>query len=954
MPAAETIVLSSNWAWKRRGEGAVLDELKLGGAQEATPTNIDDPANHLIDGSVPPTALTSAWYPARNCPSEVHVELRKAGLIPDPYIGSNEHGIQWIGESEWLYKCEFAGDGQKRRGLLEFAGLDAICDVYLNGTRIFSSDNQFRTWVHALAPGELNAQNVLLIHFKSAKALALAEEAKYGRVRAGSTNLGAPSRVYVRKAQYDWRWDWGPELMTCGVYRPVTLKFFHARIADVFTKASLVSTPTRGSKAKAALRLDLTVDGSADRAVVVLREKGGGHQVRREEVDLTKAGGVLTGGAKSLTGDEIVASEAVGPDVAAAAHGTVYKDVISWTNLEVKPWWPTGYGAPDMYEVEVEVLAEDNTALDSTIKRVGFRSVELVQDALKEADEYGTGITFFFRVNGVRMFMGGSNWIPADNFLTTLTPDRYRAWLTLLRDGNQNMVRLWGGGVYEPDCFYDACDDLGLLVWQDFQFACGVYPAHPAFVATVRQEVVDNVTRMRHHPSLAIYCGNNEDYQMVLQWGDVAALPARKLYEEVFPDVVGALTDPAVPYHRGSPYGGKGWDTADPTIGDVHQWNIWGGKELPYQEYDHMGGRFVSEFGLPSLPVMSTIKHWMGDALASEYYSQSPLIAQHNRAGSFERRFAIVMNENFRLTEDLETYAFHTQMMQSDGVGWAYQAWRRKWAGPGKEYTSGALVWQSNDCWPVASWAIIDYFLRPKPIYYTMKRHLAPVSVGIYREVIHNRPTDRPRQYYEFAAIQSHGAKLDVWGCNATLEPIEARLELFCVDLQSDWTATSTHDIILLPNRSTDILVGIPCPAPPKEGKTPPSGDPAWTTSCTVVVQARLVALSGSSLGVEGAVIARGVDWPQPYRILRFPDPELKITTGDMDKDGARELTITAGKPAKGVFLTVDGDDAGLKWSDNSLDVMPGDVQKVTVWGLEEPNTLRVAYMGREKAAEAV
>ncbi|KAL1661316.1 glycoside hydrolase family 2 protein [Schizophyllum commune] len=927
MPAkTSSITLNSGWAWKRRGEGDILDELKLGLTEDVTPTNPDDPTKHLIDGSIPPNALAAAWYPARTSPSEIHVELRKAGFIPDPYIGFNEHQVQWIGDAEWVYKCEFGvGDADVgRRGILEFAGLDAIADVYLNGTRIFSSDNQFRTWAYAVEPNSLNATlNTLLIHFKSAKALALAEEAKYGRVRAGSTNLGDPSRVYVRKAQYDWRWDWGPELMTCGPYRPVTLKFFDARIADVSTKASLVGTPTRGSLAKAALRVDVTVDGvdevDAARLHVILKEKETGEEIRQEKVVLKGSEG----------------------------------DVVVWDDLDVKPWWPTGYGAQDMYEVAVDVMDEDGTVLDSTTKRIGFRSIELVQDELKEPDQYGTGSTFFFRVNGVRMFMGGSNWIPADNFLTTLTPDRYRAWLTLLRDGNQNMVRLWGGGVYEPDCFYEACDDLGLLVWQDFQFACGVYPAHPAFVATVRQEVVDNVTRMRHHPSLAIYCGNNEDYQMVLQWGesaDVAALPARKLYEEVFPDVVGTLTDPPVPYHRGSPYGGKGWDTADPTVGDVHQWNIWGGKELPYQEYDRMGGRFVSEFGLPALPVVSTIKQWMGAAPESEYYSQSPIIAQHNRAGSFERRFAIVMNENFRLTEDLETYVYHTQIMQSDGVGWAYQAWRRKWAGPGKEYTSGALVWQSNDCWPVASWAIIDYFLRPKPIYYIMKRHLALVSVGIYREIIHNRPTDRPRQYYEFAAIQSHGAKLDVWTCNSTLEPIDARLELFCVDLQSDWTATSTHEVTLLPNRATEILAGIPCPAPPREGKTPPSGDPAWTTSCTVVVQARIVARGSSSLGTEGAVLARGADWPQPYRYLRFPDPGLKVTVGDAGEDGAREVVLESAKPAKGVFFTVKEGGEHLRWSDNALDLMPGDVQKVTVWGLREPETLRVAYMGREKA----
>jgi beta-mannosidase len=294
--------------------------------------------------------------------------------------------------------------------------------------------------------------------------------------------------------------------------------------------------------------------------------------------------------------------------------------------------------------------------LDEMKKTTGFRSVKLIQEPLDEPDHYGKGTSFLFEINGVRIFIGGSNWIPADNFLTTISDDRYRAWLQLLRDGNQNMVRIWGGGIYEPDIFYDICDELGILVWQDFQFACGVYPAHPSFLSTVRAEALSNVTRLRSHPSIALFCGNNEDYQMVLQWGDVPHLPAVKIYEEILPEIVSSLTtEPEVPYWRGSPYGGKDWDTADPTVGDVHQWNVWGGKELPYQNYDVLGGRFVSEFGMPGMPAWKTIQYWMDGADEKEWYHQSPLIAQHCRAGLFERRFSIPMNENFRVTEDLET-----------------------------------------------------------------------------------------------------------------------------------------------------------------------------------------------------------------------------------------------------------------------------------------------------------
>ncbi|KAJ7688246.1 glycoside hydrolase superfamily [Mycena rosella] len=556
--------------------------------------------------------------------------------------------------------------------------------------------------------------------------------------------------------------------------------------------------------------------------------------------------------------------------------------------------------------------------------------------------------------------MGGSNWVPADNFLTTIAPERYRAWLTLLRDGNQNMVRLWGGGIYEPDVFYDTCDELGILVWQDFQFACGVYPAHDSFVASVRKEAEDNVKRLRHHPALALFCGNNEDYQMVLQWGDVKDFPAIKIYEEVLPEVVGALTGPQpVPYHRGSPYGGKGWDTADPTVGDVHQWNIWGGKEFPYQDYAKLGGRFVSEFGIPSHPEMKTIEYWMDGAGAEARHAQSALMAQHCRAGSFERRFAILMNEGFRVTEDLATYVYNTQLMQSEAVSYAYQVWRQEWGGRGKEYTAGVLVWQLNDCWPVTSWAIADYFLRPKPVYFTIARQLATYSVGVMRtvstaddlyglfvplsllQVIKNRANDRPpqvrysahlhlifilRQYYEFGNFQSYGVTL----------------EIHCVDLQSSWTHTETHVVTLLPNQATELLA-MPYPGPPRAAAAPPpTGNAQFTTTHSVVVAARLLDAA------DGAVLARAADWPQPLRfvepaLLRDPGLALAVDTAT----GA--VTVRAARPVKGLVLSAVGDGDDVRWSDNALDVMPGDPQVVVAAGLAG-REIAVAFLGNEKA----
>ncbi|KAH7927653.1 glycoside hydrolase [Leucogyrophana mollusca] len=891
----QTLQLNKNWLWKQRRDPSisVLDELG--------------------DASTDTGDVNDSWFPTQAFPSEIHVELLKTGKIPEPYVGFNEH------KKEWLYKSSFEPHNLAGAdSIIEFQGLDTFCDVYLNGTKILGSDNQFRTYVIPVRP--LGGENTILLHFKPAKLIAKSLEAQFGAVRAGSANLGDPSRVYVRKAQYDWRWDWGPELMTCGPYRPISLISYTARISEVYARAYVAPAETSDT-AQTALEVDVSLQGAFGKAssLKISISDTHGKSIRSEVVALGE--------------ETVISSEGDGME-----KEVNLKSVVKWTfdgSSGVQLWWPVGCGDQVLYNVDVVLLGPNLQAIDAHSQRVGFRSVHLIQDSLDEPDIHGTGTTFLFRVNGVRMFIGGSNWIPADNFLTTIDDERYRAWLTLLRDGNQNMVRLWGGGVYEPDVFYDICDELGILVWQDFQFACGVYPAHDAFLDSVRKEAVDNVKRLRHHPAMALFCGNNEDYQQVLQWGGIGELPARKIHEHLLPSVVSELTSPEIPYHRGSPYGGKGWDTADPTVGDIHQWDVWAGKEKAYQEYDVMGGRFVSEFGIPSFPDMRTVEYWLAaeSVGAEQRYSQSKIMAQHTRAGGFERRFAVVMNDNFRLTSDLETHVYNTQIMQSEAVGFAYQTWRRAWRGPGREYTAGAIVWQLNDCWPVTSWAIADYFLRPKPVYYSIARQLKPITVNVFRTVIKNKTNDRPRQYYEFGAFQSIDAKIDVWGANSTLQAHDAQLEIQCVDLESDWTHTETHRVTLLPNRSTELL-SVRCPCPPHKS----NANPDATTSYSVVVAARLRCLQ------SGEVLSRFSDWPQPFRFLEFTDPGLDIAV-----DGDR-VSVKAKRPVKGLVLSVDDDK--VKWSDNGVDIVPGDEQVIVAKGLGG-RKVKVAYMGKERATIA-
>ncbi|KIP02770.1 glycoside hydrolase family 2 protein [Phlebiopsis gigantea 11061_1 CR5-6] len=856
--SSSTSALSGNWYWKE--------------ADASSPTEAENSVER------DPT-----WHLGGDPPSEIHVLLHKAGLISDAYKGFNEH------DRDWLFRHEFRGQPRADNpySLLTLEGLDTVCDVYLNGIKILETDNMFRAYTARvethLQPGD--ALNTLVLHFKSAQKAAKALEAQHGKVRAGSANLGDPSRVYLRKAQYDWRWDWGPEIMTCGPYRPITLTTFRTRIAalDVRTAVDAQLEPS--------MSIAVDFEGPADNDLAV--------NIVLSDPDTSNA---------------IIAARLSPTDLAHDSPASRWE-----LGDKVELWWPVNYGLAKQYDLRVSLVdSKSGAVVDTRSMRVGFRRIELVQEPLESEDRYGTGSTFLFQVNGVRMFMGGSNWIPADNFLTTVTPDRYRAWLTLLRDGNQNMVRLWGGGVYEPDVFYDICDELGILVWQDFQFACGVYPAHPEFVENVRKEAIYNVDRLKHHPCMAVFCGNNEDYQQVLQWGDVSDLPARLLYEDILPGIVKDLTGGNIAYHPGSPYGGKGWDTADPTVGDIHQWDVWAGKELAWHNYGSMGGRFISEFGIPAMPDIRTVDYWL-DGGSDERWVGSPLMAQHCRAGSHERRFAIVMNESFRPTADLETHIYQQQLMQSEAVGLAYRMWRREWRGTGKQFCGGALVWQLNDCWPVTSWALIDYFMRPKLAYYAVARELKPVTVGIFRTVTKNRSNDRPAQFYEFGAFRAVSSRIEVWGCNSTLRPVSATLEVRAFDLRSAWTHTETRAALLLPNQSTDLLASA-CPRPPGPDPTGLSPDRAHT----VVVAARLLAPA------TGEVLARCSDWPQPYRHGTYPEPAVSLAVEANGKTST--VTVRVDRPVKGLTLGLEGkDSADVSWSDNGIDVVPGDPQTVTL-----------------------
>ena len=588
-------------------------------------------------------------------------------------------------------------------------------------------------------------------------------------------------------------------------------------------------------------------------------------------------------------------------------------------------WYPIRYGKQPLYHV-VATLLDGDTEIDTVTKRIGLRRAELVQRPLK--DQPGT--SFFFEVNNIPLYCGGSDWIPADNFIPRITPERYRDWVKLVADGNQFMIRVWGGGIYEEQAFYDACDEYGILVWQDFMFGCGNYPAWPEMLKSIKREAEENVKLLRHHPSIVIWAGNNEDYQYQESEGltydfenkDAESwlktdFPARYIYEKVLADVCKALI-PSTYYHFGSPWG-AGRDTHDPTVGDIHQWNVWHGTQEKYQNFDKLVGRFVSEFGMEAFPNVKTIDAFLPLGKDDpDRYPQSSTVDFHNKADGHERRIALYLVENMRYGPDpLEQFVYSTQLMQAECLASAYRLWKRQWKGPGREYCGGALVWQINDCWPVTSWSIADYYLRPKMAYFTVKREMAPVSIGITRRE-HRHPKDK----YTRVNIEVK-TRIEIWGSNLTLEDLTVDCVVKAWDVETGketYSGKVSEKLALPENRSTEIVaIDVPVEKAGEEGRT--------------VVAAYLVR--------DGKQIARYVNWPEPLKYLHLQKPK-ELTAVLAEDETAVE--ISAEVPVKGVV--VESEDDNIKFDDNLVDIVPGEVVRIGVTGATKESNLETRFLG--------
>jgi beta-mannosidase len=633
---------------------------------------------------------TEEWLPA-TVPGGVHTDLLALGKIPDPFVADHELKVMWVAENDWEYRRSFNVETSllaEENVNLICDGLDTIADIYLNGTYLDHAENMFRRWEWDVKSLLKEGNNELLITFGSPVGFITAKQAQLP-LQGGGDIPGGP---HLRKAPCHWGWDWGPKLPPIGIWKDIRLEGYSLRFENIHLRQSL---DENGATITADIETGVT---------------------NKAEI---KAFLKVTG----PSGDQYKAKDAL---------TSIYTGENFFANLSVEIpdpqlWWPNGYGAQPLYEVEV-TLKEGKNILDRRTYKLGLREIELCQ----EQDQWGKEFTFY--VNGVRLFAKGADWIPADSLPTRITESYLEGLLKSAVDANMNMLRVWGGGYYPEDMFYDLCDRYGILIWQDFMFACGIYPADADFFENVRVEAVENIRRLRHHAALALWCGNNEMEQGWCDWGwnkpaDPLNQRLKDGYDRMFHHMLPELLedeDPDHAYWPSSASSNTAFEEANNQVqGDCHYWDVWHGRK-PFTAYRTQYPRFMSEFGFQALPPLKTIATY---AERADWNMTSYIMEHHQRSGSGNGLMIAQMTDTFRMPKDFSSLVYLSLLLQAEGIRYGVEHWRRN-----RNRVSGTLIWQLNDCWPVASWASLDYFGRWKALHYAAKRFYAPVLLSVAEE----------------------------------------------------------------------------------------------------------------------------------------------------------------------------------------------------------------------------
>lgn len=627
-------------------------------------------------------AGTQEWLPA-SVPGGVHTDLLALGRIPNPFVGDNEKRVQWVAEADWEYHNQFTVTPdllRKPHIWLVCDGLDTLAIVNLNGHELGHTSNMFRQYRWDVKPLLRAGENDLRIAFNSPVRFAASQQAVRPMPGVPQAIPGGP---YLRKAPCQFGWDWGPQLPPIGIWKDIRLEGYDgARIAEVHLRQKHV-------KDQVTVEAEVTIQ-SWDEA------------------------------------PRLVHMQLVAPD------GEIFKTNAEVTTGNADPlrlvipnpkiWWPNDYGAQPLYQASIE-LYEADKRLDQRDYQMGLRTIELRQ----QADEWGQSFTFI--VNGLPIFAKGSNWIPADSFPTRISDSHLEGLIRAAAETHQNMLRVWGGGFYEEERFYDLCDRYGILVWQEFIFSCSAYPLNdPKFVENVHVEATENIRRLRHRASLALWCGNNEMEWGWVEWGwkGPEYQDLKTAYDAFFHHTLPAwcaADDPDHAYWPSSPSSNTPFENPNgQQQGDAHYWDVWHGRK-PFTAYRNQYPRFMSEFGFQALPPLVTIRTYADE---TDWNMTSYIMEMHQKNASGNSLMVGQMLDTFQLPKDFDSLVYLSMALQAEGIRYGVEHWRRH-----PDRVAGTLYWQLNDCWPVASWSSLDYYGRWKALHYAARRFYAPLMLSI-------------------------------------------------------------------------------------------------------------------------------------------------------------------------------------------------------------------------------
>ncbi|MDR0290709.1 MAG: glycoside hydrolase family 2 protein [Treponema sp.] len=646
------------------------------------------------------------WLPAK-VPGSVYSDLLLNKQMEDPFWRDNEDKAFALLEDDYEYRTEFSVSPKllsMDRILLRCEGLDTLAEVTVNNIKIASTNNMHRTWEFDVSEVLKKDKNSLVIVFHSPVNF-VREAHNRNRVDGASQCLdGFPQ---LRKAHCMFGWDWGPRLPDAGIWRDISLVGIRsARIGNVYI--------TQKHK-KDSVELDISVEVEMTTELPSVRQNTRGQELSWKLIITDPKGKTFE------------------------YHKTARRVIIEKPEL----WWPNGYGSQPLYTVKLVLLSPRGKEIDTWERRIGLRTMTL----RRQKDKWGE--SFATEVNGLAIFAMGADYIPEDNILSRTNPKRSRKLLEQCAVANFNTIRVWGGGYYPPDYFYDICDELGLVVWQDFMFACAVYDLTDEFEQNIRAEIADNVIRIRHHASLGLWCGNNEMEMFVDSglWVDNPKQKADyiKMYEYIFPQILKEL-DPNTAYWPASPSSGGNFDAPnDPNRGDVHYWDVWHGNK-PFTEYRKFFFRYVSEFGFQSFPALKTVESF---TLPDDRNIFSYVMEKHQRNEAANGKILNYMQQTFLYPNNFDTLLYASQLLQAEAIKYGVEHFRRN-----RGRCMGAIYWQLNDCWPVASWSSIDYYFRWKALHYYAKRFFRPLLISCHEEGLLTQDPNANHQPQIRAAIE--------------------------------------------------------------------------------------------------------------------------------------------------------------------------------------------------------